>query len=145
MTNKKHKNTNYYIDATKYSSGVIETLEEKGGIDLRNYASNIQSNHLYYIDPITKEIVFCSKASVTSNLIEAFYTEIEPNKRLPKGEIYYYIIATLSPTVSINIKNTTDTRNNFDNNAFKSGNYFKTEFDAQIAANKIKDIFNNNK
>ena len=26
---KKHKNTNYYIDTAKYSSNVIETLEEK--------------------------------------------------------------------------------------------------------------------
>ena len=29
MKKKKNKNTNYYIDTAKYSSGVIETLEEK--------------------------------------------------------------------------------------------------------------------
>lgn len=146
MKKKKNKNTNYYIDTAKFSSNVIETLEEKGGINSNNYNSkDLYKNVIYYIDPITK-VIHCSiKESFILNLLKTFYTEIEPSKRLPKGEIYYYIIATLSPIVSVNIKNTTDTRNNFDNNAFESGNYFKTEFDAQIAVNKIKAIFNDNK
>lgn len=142
MKKKKNKNTNYYIDTAKYSSSVIETLEEKGGINSKNY-NNICNNSIYYIDPVTKEIIFCSKESIVAHLIKSFYTEIKPDKRLNKGEIYYYIVMTAG--ANIDVKDTIDTRAIFDDITFNAGNYFKTSTEAQIAADKIKAIFNDNK
>ena len=141
----KNKNTNYYIDTSKYSFNVIETLKEKGGVNSRGYSSkDLYKNCIYYIDPINKEIICSIKDAYITNLIKAFYIEIEPSKRLKKGEIYYYIVMTVSASNS-SIKSTTDNYTDFDNATFESGNYFKTEFDAQIALNKIKGIFNDNK
>ena len=145
MKKKKNKNTNYYIDSAKYSSGIIETLEEKGGINSNDYnGKDLYKNVIYFIDPITKVIHYTIKENFITNLLKTFYTEIEPSKRLKKGEIYYYIVMTVSASYG-SIKSTTDNYTAFDNATFESGNYFKTEFDAQIALNKIKAIFNDNK
>ena len=145
MKKKKNKNTNYYIDTAKYSTNVIETLVEKGGINTRNYDSNkIYSNCIYYIDPINKSIVCSIKEHIVSNLIEKFYTEIEPNQRLKKGTTYYYVFIDISSS-SYTTGKTEDYRTNFDNDMFKIGNYFKTRIEAQEALDKIKAVFNNNK
>lgn len=145
MKKKKHKNTNYYIDTAKYSSGVIETLEEKGGINSRGYSANdLYKNVIYYIDPVSKEIVCSIKDAYIINLIKAFYTEIEPNRRLPKNTTYYYVFINITSTI-FEIGQTTDNYTPFDDKLFKSGNYFKIKDDAQKALDKIKDIFENNK
>lgn len=145
MKKKKHKNTNYYIDTAKYSSGVIETLEEKGGINSRGYSANdLYKNVIYYIDPVNKEIVCSIKDTYIINLIKAFYTEIEPNRRLPKNTTYYYVFINIISAI-FEIGQTTDNYTHFDDNLFESGNYFKTKNDAQVALDKIKDIFENNK
>jgi hypothetical protein len=145
MKKKKNKNTNYYIDTAKYSTNVIETLVEKGGINTRNYDSNkIYSNCIYYIDPINKSIVCSIKEHIVSNLIKAFYTEIAPSRRLPKNTTYYYVFINITSAI-FEIGQTTDNYTPFDDKLFESGNYFKVKNDAQEALNKIKDIFNNNK
>lgn len=145
MKKKKNKNTNYYIDTAKYSSGVIETLEEKGGINTRNYSSDkIYSNCIYYIDPINKSIVCSIKEHIVSNLIKTFYKEIVPNRRVPKGKTYYYVFINISSMI-FETGGTIDNYTKFDDNMFKLGNYFRTESEAQEALDKIKAIFNNNK
>ena len=145
MKKKKYKNTNYYIDTSKYTSNVIETLEEKGGINSNNYdTKDVYSNCIYYIDPVTKAIQCTIKERVILHLIESFYTEIAPNQRLPKNTIYYYVFIDMNSSI-FETASTIDVRTEFDNNMFEVGNYFKTKSDAQEALDKIKAIFNNNK
>lgn len=145
MKKKKNKNTNYYIDTAKYSINVIETLEEKGGINSRGYSSkDLYKNCIYYIDPINKEIVCSIKDAYITNLIKAFYTEIVPSRRLPKNTTYYYVFINVTSAI-FEIGQTTDNYTPFDDKLFESGNYFKTKNAAQEALDKIKDIFNNNK
>lgn len=145
MKKKKHKNTNYYIDTAKYSSGVIETLEEKGGVNSRGYSSkDLYKNCIYYIDPVTKEIICSIKDNYIINLIKSFYTEIAPNRRLSKNTTYYYVFINITSAI-FEIGQTTDNYTPFDDKLFESGNYFKTKDAAQEALDKIKDIFNNNK
>lgn len=141
----KNKNTNYYIDTDKYSSGVIETLEEKGGVNSRGYNSkDLYKNCIYYIDPVTKEIIYSIKHTYIINLIKSFYTEIAPNRRLSKNTTYYYIFINITSAI-FEIGQTSDNYTVFDNKLFESGNYFKTKDAAQEALDKIKAIFNNNK
>ena len=146
MKKKKNKNTNYYIDTVKYSSGVIETLEEKGGINSNEYdPKDIHKNCIYFIDPITKNIQCCIKENnIISNIITTFYTEIAPNRRLSKGTTYYYAFISIT-SMNFEIGKTADNYTRFDDKLFESGNYFKTKDDAQVALDKIKAIFNDNK
>ena len=126
-----------YVQGTKTGKGVIEVLEALGGINIYDYAG-AGDECIYFIMPDTNHICMTSYDAKFGQYITAIGKEIEPLKplrwRAERGGTYYSISS------SMNIVESIDCRDNFDNGRYECGNYFKNREEVQEMAEKIKKV-----
>ena len=128
-----------YVRGTKSGKGVIEVLEERGGVNSAVlFGTGSSKDHIYYIDPVTNKIISTNKDSPAYNMVISNYTEIPPLKskrwRAERTETYYTLDSTLDVIES------SEYGDRYDEGRYISGNYFRTRKDAERAAEKIKKM-----
>lgn len=126
-----------YVQGTKTGKGVIEALEDYGGINNCDYAG-AGDECIYFIMPDTNLICMTSYESKFGQYITAIAKEIKPLKplrwRAERNNPYYFI------TPILNVIEKYDCGDNGDIDLYNCGNYFKTEAEAKEMAEKIKKI-----
>ena len=98
-----------------------------------------------YIRPATEEekkLLIDKLAKVNKRWNPETKTIEDVRWRAKEGEPYSYL---LFGDTDILVTTTTDTRMHMDDERFNSGNYFKTDSDAEKVAEQIRDIFKSSK
>lgn len=126
-----------YVQGTKTGKGVIEALEEYGGINNFSYAGT-DSNCIYFIMPNSNLICITDYESKFGEYITVTAKEVKPLKPLrwrAEENSPYYIINWV-----LGVKKLCDDREPSDDALYDCGNYFRTEAEAKEMAEKIKKV-----
>lgn len=136
----EEKNKKVYCLGTKDGKGVIEALEERGGVN----TDGLEGNHtelIYYIDPVTNSIRALQGDNLTYNMVISNYTEIPPLK--PKRwraefEQPYYTVDIYNGLCGARISY--ESNDDIDNSRYNSGNYYRTMAEASKVADACNEI-----
>lgn len=136
----EEKNKKVYCLGTKDGKGVIEALEERGGVNKDILQGNTVS-HIYYIDPVTNKIITTSKDSLAYNMVISYYTEIPPLK--PKRwraefEQPYYTVDIYNGLCGARISY--ESNDAIDDSRYNKGNYYRTMAEASKVADACNEI-----
>ena len=136
----EQQNNKVYCLGTKDGRGVIEALEEKGGVNTDALDGNAVG-HIYYIDPVTYKIISTYKDCLAYNMVISNYTEIEPlmpkRWRAKKREPYYTID---SYNGSCTARISYESYHNLDDSRYNSGNYYRTQEECLKIAKACNEI-----
>ena len=113
---------------------------EIGPINNPNYIEYLTKEGKAYTEKESECILFPSKSNRDWNTFNKRW-------RAEKGGKYYFVITPLSKPAYVqsdidNYEELTDSSNNINLDIYLSGNYFKTEKEAQIVADEINKLFN---
>lgn len=100
----KHPILSHYVyicqDGTKKGSDIIETLVERGGVNILRLEGT-DSESIYYIDPTSKKIVPISTTDeAVKNFLKTFYTEIDVEPSIKE-----YTMQEIADKLGIDVKN----------------------------------------
>lgn len=118
---------------------VIKILEGLGGNNPECHTGNLEEA-LYYINPRGTIVCVFEYDYSEYSLVKEFYKEIKLPKWKPKNnECYYRItwIGEVAEAIWYGLWN--------DESGYKFGNCFRTQKEAELAKDKIKEILNKHK
>ena len=116
---------------------VIKLLTDLGGRNIHHHTGN-SKNTYYYIDPNGIISVAAPDGNVCYPFLREFYKEISLERWKPEYQGQYYFIDIKGGILQ---KMWFDTQ--VDNLCYKFGNCFRTQKEAEIARDKIKELLNN--
>ncbi len=137
-----NKNKKVYCRGTKDGKGVIEALEERGGINSYVHEGfGTSRDTIYYIDPITNKILDTNKDYHAYNMVISNYTEIQPLKpkrwRAEKREPYYIID---SDNGFCKARVSYERGDVIDDSRYNSGNYYRTMEECSKVADACNEV-----
>lgn len=138
----EEKNKKVYCLGTKDGKGVIEALEERGGVNSAVlFGTGSSKDHIYYIDPVTNKIISTNKDSPAYNMVISNYTEIPPLK--PKRwraefDQPYYTVDISNGLCGARISY--ESNDAIDDSRYNNGNYYRTMAEASKVADACNEI-----
>lgn len=136
----ENQNKKVYCRGTKDGKGVIEALEERGGVNTDPLFGN-STNFIYYIDPVTNSIIATERDTPIYNMVTSNYTEIQPLKpkrwRAKFRQLYYTIQIHNGACKVVHFYEEWDS---VDNKRYEKGNYYRTKEECQKVADACNKI-----
>lgn len=134
------KNNKVYCLGTKDDRGVIEALEDRGGVNSDALDGNAVG-HAYCIDPVTNKIISTYKDCLAYNMVISNYTEIEP--LIPKRwraefEEPYYTIDIFNGLCDARISY--ESHEAIDDSRYNNGNYYRTMEECSKVADACNEV-----